>query len=1367
MAFDSPTRKRLQRMVDACRSLLTAEFEEQLQERFGIYPAEGRVLAIEKLPQRDDQTLAIAQLLRRRIEYLSAQERVADSKEFFADAVQRVLREQAFSVLNRFAALRMAEERGFIPETIGGGFSSKGALVYTDLAGIGLGGSYDRYRVFLDRMFDELSLDLGALFDRFSSYSLLFPRETALRALFDELNSAEIRRLWKEDETIGWIYQYYNDEAERKKMREDSSAPRNSRELAVRNQFFTPRYVVEFLTDNTLGRLWYEMRRGDTALRDRCRYLVRRPAEIFLNAGEIAPNNTVGSEALAGENLSQEELLRQPVHIPNRPLKDPREIRLLDPACGSMHFGLYAFDLFEVIYDEAWELEEKFGADASIRPAETKSLHGTFPDKAAFLREVPRLIVEHNIHGIDIDPRAVQIAGLSLWLRAQRAWHQAGVKPADRPRITRSNIVCAEPMPGEKELLREFVEQQFPTGEQPAFAFLLERIFDRMTLAGEAGSLLRIEEEIRTDIAEYKRLWKEGPKHEQATLFPEAGARLAQGEMSLGLSGITDEQFWERAEQRIYDALEAYAAQAENGSGFQRRLFAADAAQGFAFIDLCRKRYDVAVMNPPFGDSTEEVADLLLKWFPIAKKNTYIASILIGEERLGNGGMLGAITDATFIHQTRYEEFRAYLLDRNDRSFTCLSANGWGVLDSFVETAAFVLSKRLVEGALFVDLRDSGDVRNEVLLDLVHALQTGAVTPSSKFLHTSSFQRLPKSVLTFWLPTQILDAYRKFAAIDPSLIDARCGVSSSDNPRFYKLRWEVPVEQIGRSKKWVFLSNGGPPAPLFRQQVYVINYERDGYEIKTRVRALFGSESRTVINQQYYFRAGFTYGKRTESFTVQFLPSGHVFSNEGQAIFPVDQSRIWTTLAYLNTAFVASLLNSIAGQHKEAGYVGSLPAPPAEFLEASWISDCARENYRLLSAQATAIPEAQSFVWPLTGLDRTSNHFLRDAVAIVTRASDEFSKRFMQIDRFLESTLGFNQSEPAPWSRRNWNVASLLFEVSEDELAATVLHDVLGYMVGSLYGRWDIRYATGEQPAPELPDPFAPVPVCPPGMLQGDDGLPLSPETGRQLRAKGRYPLDVAWDGILVDDPEHPLDLECRVHAALEVLWQDRADDIEHEACSLLGVAGLREWFRRPAGFFAAHLRRYSKSRRQAPIYWPISTASGRYTLWIYYHRLTEQTLFKCVNEFVKPKISEVEADLTRLRANDGGRTEIDALSEFLAELVEFRDELLRITALPYKPNLNDGVLITACPLSKLFRLPKWQKDLKACWEKLASGDYDWAHIAYSIWPNRVRDACKADRSIAIAHGLEDLCEVALQRRRARRKSDSSEVVDIPADEAL
>ncbi len=119
-------------------------------------------------------------------------------------------------------------------------------------------------------------------------------------SLLEQVNHSDIDALWAEDETIGWIYQYFNTKDERKKMRDESAAPRNSRELAVRNQFFTPRYVVEFLTDNTLGRIWYEMTQGQTALKDSCRYLVHRPNEIFLKAGEQPPASSTSPLAPSG-----------------------------------------------------------------------------------------------------------------------------------------------------------------------------------------------------------------------------------------------------------------------------------------------------------------------------------------------------------------------------------------------------------------------------------------------------------------------------------------------------------------------------------------------------------------------------------------------------------------------------------------------------------------------------------------------------------------------------------------------------------------------------------------------------------------------------------------------------------------------------------------------------------------------------------------------------------------------------------------------------------------------------------------------------------------------------------------------------------
>ena len=288
-------------------------------------------------------------------------------------------------------------------------------------------------------------------------------------------------------------------------------------------------------------------------------------------------------------------------------------------------------------------------------------------------------------------------------------------------------------------------------------------------------------------------------------------------------------------------------------------------------------------------------------------------------------------------------------------------------------------------------------------------------------------------------------------------------------------------------------------------------------------------------------------------------------------------------------------------------------------------------------------------------------------------------------------------------------------------------------------GRWDIRFATGERKAPESTDLFAPLPVCSPGMLQNPQGLPAA-----RQEAPADYPLRISWPGILVDDESHAEDVEVRVREALHVIWHESAEAIEQEACQILGVRSLREYFQKPAGFFADHLKRYSKSRRQAPIYWPLSTLSCSYTLWLYYHRLSDQTLFTCVNDFVDPKLKQVAEEASRLRIKKGrsaaDEKELERLTDFERELKDFREELLRVAKF-WKPNLNDGVQITAAPLWKLFQHKPWQKRLKETWQKLETGEYDWAHLAYGIWPDRVRQKCKSDKSLDIAHDLEYLYE--------------------------
>ncbi len=317
----------------------------------------------------------------------------------------------------------------------------------------------------------------------------------------------------------------------------------------------------------------------------------------------------------------------------------------------------------------------------------------------------------------------------------------------------------------------------------------------------------------------------------------------------------------------------------------------------------------------------------------------------------------------------------------------------------------------------------------------------------------------------------------------------------------------------------------------------------------------------------------------------------------------------------------------------------------------------------------------------------------------------------------------------------------------------TLVSEFMDYCLGCAYGRWDIRCATGEKPEPPEPDPFDPLPVCPPGMLQNEQGLPAEPKD-----VPATYPMRISWPGILVDDEGHPEDIVARVREAITIMWGDSADAIEQEACQLLGVATLREYFQKPALFFAEHLKRHSKSRRQAPLYWPIGIAKGSYTLWLYYHRLTDQTLHSAIADFIDPKLKALDREIALLRDGNAPRTRLEPLQDLQKELQELRTELEQATALPWKPDLNDGVLITASPLWKLFRLGPWQKNLKACWQKLEKGDYDWAHLAYSIWPTRVEGVCRKDRSIAIAHNLEHLCEVEAPKAKEKKERKNRSV---------
>jgi len=645
--MDKDTRNAIERATQGARRLLEQEFREQLEGRYDIF-VDGRIpLAPGAHLSARERVLwdkLVAAIAHKRSQGISS-----------ASAVAAFLRDTAFTTFNRFVALKMLEARGLVQECITRGDKSAGYREFCGMApGLLLLPDSAGYRLYLESLFDELSTEVKVLFDRRDPSSVLWPKRGTFEQLLEILNAVELARVWGEDETIGWVYQFFNGQDERRQMRAESQAPRNSRELAVRNQFFTPRYVVQFLTDNSLGRTWCEMRGADTQLAH-LDYLVK-PEEGF------------------------EE----------RPAKDPRDLRVLDPACGSGHFLLYAFDLlggdptrsFFGIYEEAWRAEAAPKSEVTGR-----TLKEDYNSELALRRAVPELILKHNLHGVDIDLRAAQIAGLALWMRAQRAYNEHKVAAQDRPLIGRTNIVTAEPMPGDRSMVAEFASSLRPhvLGE------LFQRMVEEMRLAGELGSLLKIDQALLSAVAKAREQFLREQREPQKFLPGLDRPRIPQ--LEFDLSGVSDESFFDSAEERIVQALQEYAAGAPATLSVRRQLFADDAAQGIAFIDLCRKHFDVVLMNPPFGAASLAAKKEFESAYPRTKNDVYAAFVERGIELLHPTGYLGAITSRTGFFLSSFQKWREEILLKEAPPIVFADL-GQGVLDSaMVEVAAYCLRK--------------------------------------------------------------------------------------------------------------------------------------------------------------------------------------------------------------------------------------------------------------------------------------------------------------------------------------------------------------------------------------------------------------------------------------------------------------------------------------------------------------------------------------------------------------------------------------------------------------------------------------------------------------------------------------------------
>ena len=932
-------------------------------------------------------------------------------------------------------------------------------------------------------------------------------------------------------------------------------------------------------------------------------------------------------------------------------------------------------------------------------------------------------------------------------------------------------------MPGDESVLREFKKNLRP---EVLGDFVVD-VWNEMKLAGEAGSLLKIEETITNLVKEAEEAWLTRRKDVQVDLN---GNKKIEEQTRFNLKGIKNQMFWEEAEELLIDALKRFAEEASNGDSYPRKLFAENATDGFAFIDVISKKYDVVLMNPPFGDSSAGSKGYIEKKYPRTKNDLYAAFVERMLELLHEKGFIGIISSRTGFLLSSYTKWREEIL-MQESSLHCVADLGFGVLEAMVETAAYIIEKVPSSGrsAIFYRLlKEDEKSKGEKLYETI----VNEKRDKEFIVKLESFSLVPNSPFSYWVSDRIRYKFKEFLSFEGNEGTVKQGLTTGDDFRFVRTNWEVSHKEIisASLKEWrnlkkeeqknqhdfflhktycnVYWANfvkGGEYSPYYSDTHLVVNWGRDGLEIKS----LVGKNGRLASrpqNTDYYFLPGLTWPRRSiKGYSPRELNSGCIFSDKGPTAFLYDQEKKNEVLATINSSLVSFLFTISTTYNWDVGIFQKMPV----------ISNISTKELvdNILLAKRN-----------LDYSDETTHVFYSSSLIMEQKPLSEYASLLYQEEKLSKEEIKNLQELIDKVTFEIYQISEkdkkqILEEIevkenenTEDNIFSIYTQKFLQLLLGCVFGRWDVRMAFDPTLAPKIADPFDPLPICSPGMLLSPDGLPAREGqivSEEWLRARenvldipenipkptipnGEYPLKIDWDGILVDDPGHMDDIVERVKDVFGLIWKDKAQDIENEACELLNVKSLRDYFRKK--FFDFHIKRYSKSRRMAPIYWQLSSKNRNYSLWIYYHRLTSDTLFLALQKYIIPKLEYEETRFSEMKQKLDSEKEslprsqitkmekeVEKKADFVVELKEFRDTMEKIALSGYDPDFDDGVILNMAPLHEVI---PWKEPAKY-WKELQAGEYDWAHIAMKHWPERVKGKCRKDKSLAIAHGMEGL----------------------------
>lgn len=1094
-------------------------------------------------------------------------------------AVQDIIEATAYTWFNRLMAIKILEANGYIQEQIAYTDGMRTPMIVQNAKRgeneLNSKGDRDLLLEYLQDDKEEQAFGvlitslcnrnkvLHDVFGRIDDYTEILLPQNLLQTdgLLDLINSDAIAiEDYKEVELIGWLYQFYiADKKDEVFKGFKKNIKARAEDIPAATQIFTPKWIVKYMVENTVGKIYLDYE-PTSSLKADLKYLV--------------------------ENESD----KQGVSI----IKDITELTLIDPACGSGHILVTGFELLFKIYRE-----EGYTAKQAVEN-----------------------ILIHNLYGLDIDDRAMQLARFAVLLKA--AEYDAGI-------LDKGLMPHIYSFPEAEHFVSEEL-QSFLGHDNHAFTAELKEAVTLLNQGKNIGSALKVElsQEAHAAVLAQFKVWLQKEKNLQL--------------------GIDELGIWMRLKPIIEVLL------------------------------VLTKQYVSVAANPPYmgqKNMNSALKDYTIINYPNSKSDLYTVFIEKTLSLLTNMGKLGLINPPSWMFTSSFSSLRTELLEHN--TIDSLLNLGRGVFGVDFGSTAYIIKKKKSDG-------DKGVYRNlfrtKVTVDSPEQKEKWFLKSDfNRFeRNQENFLKIKNAPLAFWLTESIFTLFETTKKID-EFVEVKQGLATGENNLFRRNWSEISFKNTSVSgynddKKWFPYNSGGQYRKWFGNHDYVVNWSNNGNEIRNFKNDKGKLRSRPQ-NISFYFEESGSWSKMTASgLALRYYPAGFIFDVSGCSFFGKN-SDLKYIIGLLNSHLKIPFIDAINQSFNyEVGQISSVPIKMNDKYDSvvslvkNCIQICERDwnSYEyswgfkqspLLNAKDSLISAYENWKDQVTlfffelhsneeelnqifiGIYGLQDELIPDvALKNITVLQDELDKKDIE---GLENTF------------REKGKEAIELPIKKEE----VLSQFISYCIGVFLGRYRL-----DKPGLNIAHP-----------KPSDEELKNYTHNGHKI--------EIDDDGILPlmgEDCAFPDDALVRTKDLLLAIWGEKTltENINflHEC---LGI-NLHKWLTEK--FWSYHTSMYKKK----PIYWlftsnPKKPQNAAFKVLVYMHRMDKYSVQKIQRNYLHPHQEHIKRELEKLRENEENLNkeelkQLEQLQNWELECRDYNEVLKELANQQIEFDLDDGVTV-------------------------------------------------------------------------------------------